>query len=154
MSKDQFKALSDYSHPAYGMARILSDELVSIDCGMEPRLNSTELASIAAALKGCCENIDRIAGDLEEQEAPGKPLSEPPAKTSPKTLLAKDLDEQSTPAEGLAEILFNGLVSIEADKEPTTRLSDLIQLADSLRIHCHSLSFLASKLFNALEGEP
>ena len=71
------------------------------------------------------------------------------------TRSAKALDEQSNPALGLSEILFDALVSIEAGDTDSARLNltDLVQLADSLRLHCQSVSLLASQLVSAVEVE-
>ncbi|AMO58600.1 hypothetical protein GZ77_18155 [Endozoicomonas montiporae] len=70
------KGLNDNSSPAYGLARLLSEELVSVECGMSGRLTSTELTYIAESLKYHCRSLDLLACRLHEESEESKEASQ------------------------------------------------------------------------------
>ena len=68
--------LNENSTPAYGLARLLVEELVSAECGMEGRLTSTELSHIALSLKQHCRSLDSLACTLQEELEESKDASQ------------------------------------------------------------------------------
>ena len=61
------ESLNENSTPAYGLARLLVEELVSAECGMEGRLTTTELSHVALSLKQHCRSLDSLACTLHEE---------------------------------------------------------------------------------------
>ena len=70
--KDTVNQLQETSNPAYGLSKLILDEVLNIECGMKPRLTNTELSHVANSLALLCQSVDRSASylyeELEEQE--------------------------------------------------------------------------------------
>ncbi|WP_062265288.1 hypothetical protein [Endozoicomonas arenosclerae] len=66
--------------------------------------------------------------------------------------IVADLDRHVIPSAGLAELLYNCLADMEANRESSRlTLTELVYLADSLRAHCLETSVHMDALKSKLE---